>query len=716
MASNYIPQIDYTSRDYASIRDSLIAQIPNFLPEWTSTDASDFGITLIELFSYMGDTLNYYIDRAANEGFIATATQKQSVLSIAQLLGYTPSSATPANVLLTFTNRSSSVVTLPALTQVSTTTVVNGLSTQVVFETDSAVTIPLYTTSSVGTAASSATVTLAAPNTQIVVGMAVTGAGISAGTTVFSVTSSTVIVLSSTVTITSVALTFTNQIYNASVTATQGKTIFYEQVGVSTGLVNQTYSLSQAPLIAGSSSVVVGTLSGGVSVGVTFTEISYIIDASYNTPAYSVSTDSNGVSYINFGDGVSGRIPPANSVFVTYRIGGGSYGNVGPGTLTNQITNITAGVSVTNTSLASGGADPETTDSIRINAPLAYSALNRAVSLSDYASLAVGVPSVAKAIADSSSSANSIVLYIAPFGDSGVGTPGVDAYGNTTTTFTAAVTGVNAYLLDKSPATTTITILPAKYIPISITLSAVLLPQYRQSVVNSAINLALSTLLSFASTIFSENITLQILHNVLSQVDGVDYVNINLLTRADANLTGSLTAGNAVISSPSSVLNLAVGQYVAFSPGAGGTVTIPAGTTISSIITTPATITAASTTGSVVTYAATNSFVAGQPVVITGCANLSYNISGSVASATGSTFTVNSTTVSGAFVAGGSPTATATVSLTMSAVATGSGSTMAAQIWTSSLSTSGVNNVQCGINEIPVLGTLTISTSGGILN
>jgi len=249
MPSNYIPQVDYTSRDYASIRDTLVSQIPNFLPEWTSTDASDFGITLIELFSYMGDALNYYIDRAANEGFIATATQKQSVLSIAQLLGYTPSMATPANVLLTFTNRTSNVVVIPALTQVTTTTVVNGLSTQVVFETDAAVTIPLYSTSATGTATASTTVTLSASNTQILAGMTVTGTGVPAGTTVSSVTSSTVVVLSNSVTLASVPLTFLNAVYSASVTATQGKTVFYENVGTSAGTVNQTYALGAAVLL-----------------------------------------------------------------------------------------------------------------------------------------------------------------------------------------------------------------------------------------------------------------------------------------------------------------------------------------------------------------------------------------------------------------------------------------------------------------------------------
>ena len=92
--SNYVPSIDYTSRDYASILSDMTTLIPNFSPNWTNRDPADFGMTLLELFSYMGDILNYYIDRAANEAFIATATQRSSVLQIANLLGYTPTDIT----------------------------------------------------------------------------------------------------------------------------------------------------------------------------------------------------------------------------------------------------------------------------------------------------------------------------------------------------------------------------------------------------------------------------------------------------------------------------------------------------------------------------------------------------------------------------------------------------------------------------------------------
>jgi hypothetical protein len=645
MASNFIPQVDYTSRDYAAIRDNMIALIPSFLPEWTSTDASDFGITLIELFAYMGDLMNYYIDRSANEGFIGTATQRSSVLSIAQLLGYSPSPATPALVTLTFTNSTNSDVTIPALTQVATTTTVNGISTQIIFETNGPVLVPAN----------------------------------SSGT----------------------------------IDATQGQTIAYEHIGDSNGTANQVFALAQNPLISNTSSIIVGTLVGGVPTGVSYTEVPYIIDAGSNDPSYSVNTDSNNISYITFGDGVSGRIPPINGVYATYRIGGGAYGNVGPSTLTYQISNVTPGIMVNNLFAASGGADEETTDSIRVNAPVAYTALNRAVSLTDYSSLSVQVPAISKAIADSTSSYNSIVLYISPFGDNSIGTPGVDAYGNTTPTFTSAVTNLIKYLTDKAPATTTVTVNPPAYIPINISLTVYVLPQFKQSDVVAAVNQALATLFEINNVIFAENVVLQYVHSALSQVNGVDYVNISLLTRADANFTGNISSGSATITAPSSVLNLEVGDYVALAAGSTGTVTIPTGTTISSINTATATITNATVASGVVTYTASNSFTAGQPVTITGVTPNAFNISGVIATASSSQFTVANNGVFGTYTSGG--TATETVSLTMSAVATGSGSTTGASLWTSGVATTGVNNLQLDTDELPTSGVFTVVASGGIL-
>src|SRR6266436_5491121 len=46
-------------RSYQQLRDELVLRIPVYTPEWTDHNASDPGITLIELFSFLGENLLY---------------------------------------------------------------------------------------------------------------------------------------------------------------------------------------------------------------------------------------------------------------------------------------------------------------------------------------------------------------------------------------------------------------------------------------------------------------------------------------------------------------------------------------------------------------------------------------------------------------------------------------------------------------------------------
>jgi uncharacterized phage protein gp47/JayE len=118
--SNSAPfPIDYTSRDFSSIREDLVQLIRNRTGiNWQADDPSDIGVALLEAFAYMGDVANYYIDRAANETFIDTATQRQTLLNLANLYGYRPSGPTPAVVDVTFTNRGVAPIAIPVGTQV----------------------------------------------------------------------------------------------------------------------------------------------------------------------------------------------------------------------------------------------------------------------------------------------------------------------------------------------------------------------------------------------------------------------------------------------------------------------------------------------------------------------------------------------------------------------------------------------------------------------
>ena len=108
--SNIPISVDYTGRDYYSIREQLIARIQERIPEWTASDPADFGVALVEAFAYMGDLISYYIDRTANEFSLATATQRNSLLNIAQTYGYIPAGYRSSTVELTFFNNNTPAV------------------------------------------------------------------------------------------------------------------------------------------------------------------------------------------------------------------------------------------------------------------------------------------------------------------------------------------------------------------------------------------------------------------------------------------------------------------------------------------------------------------------------------------------------------------------------------------------------------------------------
>lgn len=82
------PVIDYLAKDYASFRQALLDLIPTLIPNWKERHEADLGITLVELLAYVGDQLSYYQDTVANEAYLETARQRESVMRHAGLIDY----------------------------------------------------------------------------------------------------------------------------------------------------------------------------------------------------------------------------------------------------------------------------------------------------------------------------------------------------------------------------------------------------------------------------------------------------------------------------------------------------------------------------------------------------------------------------------------------------------------------------------------------------
>ncbi|MEW9529292.1 baseplate J/gp47 family protein [Microbispora sp. NPDC049125] len=83
-----VPQADYLSRDYESLRGLLLDRLSLLLPGWTDRDPADLGVTLVELFAYLGDQLAYAQDAVGTEAYLGTARRRVSIRRHARLLDY----------------------------------------------------------------------------------------------------------------------------------------------------------------------------------------------------------------------------------------------------------------------------------------------------------------------------------------------------------------------------------------------------------------------------------------------------------------------------------------------------------------------------------------------------------------------------------------------------------------------------------------------------
>jgi len=328
--------LDYTSRDFTAIRAQLVGLAEGLMPEWeTVGESSDFGTLLLELFAYMGDVMHFYIDRTASEAFLGTAVRRQSVMYIADMLGYRPIGQQAATVKLYFSldANAEEEIKLPARTRVYNET--DNAESVVVFETDMEI-------------------TLEPGNVDI------------------------------------------------SVTATEGVSVRDVILGISLGIPNSEYLLREKGIVYGTVSV----QSDEAGQTLPWTFVTDLALARPTQPVFTTFLDDQDNTHVVFGDNAAGRIPPVDAtMYVSYRFGVGRMANdLAPNTINtisaSSATNIDMwGVTVRNPQSPIGGTDPETIESMRFSIPRAASRIkSRAVTLNDYADLAMQVPGVAKSV------------------------------------------------------------------------------------------------------------------------------------------------------------------------------------------------------------------------------------------------------------------------------------------------------------------------------
>jgi len=97
MTKNKKVPINYTSRDFDSIRRDLIDYAQRYYPD-TFRDFSEgsFGSLMIDTVSYVGDILSFYLDYQVNESFLDTSIEYNNIVRQGKQAGYKFRGATSA--------------------------------------------------------------------------------------------------------------------------------------------------------------------------------------------------------------------------------------------------------------------------------------------------------------------------------------------------------------------------------------------------------------------------------------------------------------------------------------------------------------------------------------------------------------------------------------------------------------------------------------------
>lgn len=323
---NVRSNVDYTSRDYEGFRNDMIALLKTKIPEYSDFSESDMGIVLIELLAHGLDIVSFYNDKVANEIFPDTATERESVIKHCRRLGYELKNSTPSKFKQVFKIIPQEVdYVIPRGMKITTSADDDIL---VEFEVTEDLLIPKGCN-----------------------GLEQDESG--------------------------------NYLYTVEIE--QGTSVNSDIIGSSNGTPYQEFMLSYAPVILDSLRV---TVASELDIE-DWERVDNFIDSDQSSKQYMVEVTENDYVKILFGSGVSGMIPPPfdNGISATYRIGGGSQGNVSLNTITEMPSRPAVILDTFNVEQIQLGKDKETIEEATVNATLSLRTLWRAVCLEDYENL-----------------------------------------------------------------------------------------------------------------------------------------------------------------------------------------------------------------------------------------------------------------------------------------------------------------------------------------
>jgi len=427
--------IKYTNKDFSSIKTDLIEYTKSYFPDtYKDFNETSPGMMLIELSSYVGDVLSYYIDYNYKENLLSTASEKRNIRRLSEFLGYKPINKTPsvARLKVTTTIDADSDTgkplfgTLPSSID-SGLQIASNVNSQILFETTDEID---FTSSGSGDPAISApTLNANGEAASYTVTRFVRAVSAETKTKIFNVTTPTKFL--------ELDLGEDNLIEIIGCIDGSGQKWYEVDYLAQDKILKQTYYTDDSTRASAYDQ-------GDASDTASSIPIPYVAEYIKSTKKFTTKFDEDTQTYkACFGNGLFrfsnsgsnvdpveqagvtingtsladipsvlgvvvgnnpnlGETPSNTSLTFTYRVGGGANSNVQAGELT-VINNSPTGVSlsVTNNEPTTGGTDGQTVDEIRNNASAFFASQLRCVTKEDYTSRILSIPpkfgSIAKA-------------------------------------------------------------------------------------------------------------------------------------------------------------------------------------------------------------------------------------------------------------------------------------------------------------------------------
>jgi len=437
--------IKYTSKDFTSIKEDLINYTKTYFPDtYRDFNETSPGMMLIELTSYVGDVLSYYIDYQYKESLLSTATEKRNILNLAEFLGYKYNNVSPSMVELKITKEvdaDSNDTSKPT----KTTTLIDpgfqiksSADSELIFETLDYV--DFQNTGSYP----QPTVELSAQDangiaTKYKITHKVNAISGETKTKTFTLTSPTKFL--------ELDLGESNVVEVLNCVDSSGQKWYEVDYLAQNRILKETHysdNSNQSQIIPdGESDVAVPFSLEYINTNKKFVR-KVDVDTNntklqfgnglyrYNVSGSAASFDSilqqqginvAGVPLSNINSGVDNLVKnntinlgetPANTILtVTYRVGGGALSNAQSGEIT-EVVDTSKGVTVTNDIPAIGGADGFSEDEIRENAKSIFASQLRCVTKEDYQARIMNMPAkfgnVAKAYVERGSGGDTLVI------------------------------------------------------------------------------------------------------------------------------------------------------------------------------------------------------------------------------------------------------------------------------------------------------------------